>query len=93
MVVCRAAQVAGAPHRDIFTGRKHHFHTFISRSSLIRLEPNLLQSCPPAREVYIPNLKEIAQAISEIRAAKVSIFFSWFFFFLLRVFPHMQKLL
>ena len=33
---------------------------------------------PPARGVYIPNLKEIAPAISEIRAAKVSIFFFMF---------------
>ena len=61
--------------------RKCHFHTFVSRWSLIRLEPNLLQSCPPARGVYIPNLKEIALAVSEIRAAKVSIFFFVFFSF------------
>ena len=42
----------------------------------------MLQSCPPARGVYIPHLKEIAAAISEIRAAKVSIFFFYFFVFL-----------
>ena len=35
----------------------------------------MLQSCLPARRVCIPNVKEIAPAISEIQAAKVSIFF------------------
>ena len=73
---------------SIFTGRKRHFHTFVSRSSLIRLEPTLLHSCPPARGVYIPNWKEIAPAISEIRAAKVLIFFLRFF---LLVFSHTCK--
>ena len=37
----------------------------------------MLQSFPPARGVHIPNLKEIAQAISELRAAKVSFFPSY----------------
>ena len=70
--------------------RKRHFHTFVSWWSLIWLEPNLLHSCPPAKGVYIPNLKEIAPAISEIRAAKVSFFFFVFFFFFF-VFSHTCK--
>ena len=80
-VVCRAAQGAGTPHPWVYwqEERKRHFHTFVSQWSLIWLEPNLLHSCPPARGVYIPNLKEIAPAISEIRAAKVSFFFLRFF--------------
>ena len=72
--------------------RKRHFNTFVSRWSLIQLELKLLQSCPPARRVYIPNLKEIAPAISGIRAAKV-LTFSSLFFFLVHVFAHLQKLL
>ena len=43
-----------------------------------------------AKGVYIPNLKEIAPAISEIRAAKVSFFFLRFFFFFF-VFSHTCK--
>ena len=39
--------------------------------------------------VYIPNLKEIAPTISEIRAAKVSFFFLRFFFFF--IFSHTCK--
>ena len=49
----------------------------------------MLQDFPQTRAVYIPNLKEIAPAISEIRTAKVSIFF--LVFFLLRVFAHLQN--
>ena len=64
--------------------RKRHFHTFVSRWYLIRLEPNLLQSFPPARGVYIPNLKEITQAIPRYEWPK----FRFFFFF---VFSHTCK--
>ena len=72
--------------------RKRHFHTFVPRYSLIQLEPNLLQSCPPARGVYIPTLKEITPTISEMLVAKVSIFSvckkkKKIFF---RVFTHLQ---
>ena len=45
---------------------------------------------PASQGVYIPNLKEIAPAISEIRAAKVSFFFLRFFFFFF-VFSHTCK--
>ena len=79
-----AAQEVGAPHRGYIDRKKENviFTLFYPRS-LIRLEPNLLQSCPPAKGVYTPNLKEIVPAISEIRAAKISIFllrFCSFFF-------------
>ena len=76
---------------SILTGRKKTSFSHLCISvSLIRLEPNLLQSCRPARGVYIPNLKEIAPAISEIRAAKVSIFFLRFIYFFF-VFSHTCK--
>ena len=39
----------------------------------------MLQNCLPARGVNIPNLKGITQAISEIQAAKISIFLLHFF--------------
>ena len=79
--MCRAAQEAGAHTMGILTRRKKtSFSHFVSWCSLIRLEPNLLQSCLPARGVYIPNFKELAPAISKIRAAKASIFFLGFFF-------------
>ena len=71
--MCHAAQEAGAPHRGYIDRKKEN--VIFTPSYLGDLEPNLLQSCPPARGVYIPNLKEITPAISEIRAAKVSIFF------------------
>ena len=50
----------------------------------------MLYSCPPAKGVYFPNLKEIVPAISEIRAAKVWFFFFVFFFFFF-VFSHTCK--
>ena len=83
--MCRVAQEAGAPHRK-YIDRKNENVIFTP----LYLGDHLSDwnhICPPARGVYIPNLKEIAPAISEIRAAKVS------FLFLLRVFAHLQKLL
>ena len=46
----------------------------------------MLQSFPPAREVHIPNLKEIDLAISEIRVSKISNYFSF-----LCLFAHFAK--
>ena len=67
--VCHAAQEAGAPHRGYIDKKKENIIF-----TLLYLGDPLSdwnqQSCPPTRGVYIPNLKEIAQAISEIRAAK-----------------------
>ena len=57
----------------------------------VTLGPHLLQSCPPARGVHIPNLKEIAQAISKIRVAKVLAFSLVFFFPFFLVFSHTCK--
>ena len=75
---------------SILTGRtKTSFSHLCISVITYPIEPNLLHSCPPARGVYIPNLKEIAPAISEIRAAKVSFFFLVFFFFF--VFSHTCK--
>ena len=67
------AQEAGASHRGYIDRKKENViftPLYLGDPLAIRLEPNLLQSCLPARGVYIPNLKEIAPAISEIRAAK-----------------------
>ena len=75
---------------SILTGRKKTSFSHICISVIPHpIETKLLQSCPPARGVYIPNLKEITQAISEIRVAKVSFFFLRFFFFF--VFSHTCK--
>ena len=65
---------------SILTGRTKTSFSHLCISVITYLiEPNLLHSCPPAKGVYIPNLKEIAPAISEIRAAKVSFFFFFVF--------------
>ena len=69
-VVCRTAQEV---ENDVFFLPVNILTVW--RAQEARLKPNLLQSCPPDRGVYIPNLKEITQAISEIRVAKVSFFF------------------
>ena len=83
--MCHAAQEAGAPYREYIDRKKEN----VIFTPLYLGDPlsDWNQSCPPARGVYIPNLKEIAPAISEIRAAKVSIFFRFFFF----VFSHTCK--
>ena len=73
---------------SILTGSKKTSFSHIC--ILVIPHPNLLKSCPPARGVYIPNLKEITQAISEIRVAKVW-FFSSFFFLFFFVFLHTCK--
>ena len=58
---------------SILTGRtKTSFSHLCISVITYPIGTKLLHSCPPARGVYIPNLKEIAPAISEIRAAKVS---------------------
>ena len=78
-IVCRAAQEAGVPHCGYIDRKKMSFSHHCISVIPIRLEPNLLQSCQPTRGVYIPNLKEITLAISEIQAAKLSIFIFVFF--------------
>ena len=72
----------------ILTGRK--------KTSPLYLGDNLsdynqigCQSCLPTRGVHIPNLKVITIAISEIRAAKVSVFLHFFSLFF--VFSHTCK--
>ena len=81
-IVCRAAQEAARHTVSILTGRKKmsFSHLCISVIPYPIGTKFFLQSFPPARGVYIPSLKEIAPAISEIRAAKASIFFHFFFF-------------
>ena len=87
--MCRAAQEAGAPHREYIDRKKENviFTPLYLGDSLSDWNQILLQRFPPARGVYIPNLKETATAIAEIRAAKVSICFLRFFF----VFSHTCK--
>ena len=89
--MCRAAQEAGAPHRE-YIDRKNENVIFTPLYLGDHLSDwnQICYSCPPAKGVYIPNLKEIAPAISEIRAAKVSFFFFVFFFFFF-VFSHTCK--
>ena len=78
-IVCRAAQEAGTPHHEYIDRKKENviFTPMYLGDTLV--EPNVSQICPLARGVHIPNLKEIVQAISELRAAKVSVFFFIFF--------------
>ena len=82
-VVCRAAQEAGAPHREYITGRKKTQFSHLC-SSVIPYPIGTkfaTEVCLARWGIYIPNLKKIAPAISEIQAAKVSFFFLRFFFF------------
>ena len=90
--MCHAAQEAGTSHHGYIDRKKEN----VIFTPLYLGDPlsDWNQSCYriaylPARRVSIPNLKEIALAISEVRAAKVSIFF----FFFLCVFAHLQKVL
>ena len=79
---------------SILTGRKKTSFSHICISVILYpIGTKLLQSCPPARGVYIPNLMDITQAISEIRVAKVWFFFLrfFFFFFVFFVFSHTCK--
>ena len=72
--MCCAAQEAGAPYREYIDRKKENViftHLYLGDTSS---DWNQI-CCRVARQlggVYIPNLKEITQAISEIRVAKVS---------------------
>ena len=81
--LCRAAQEqASARHTvSILTERNKTWFSHL-RISLTRIQPNLLQRCPPGRRLYIPNLTQIAPSVFEIRVPKVSFFFFLFFVFL-----------
>ena len=79
----------------ILTGRKKtSFSHFCISVIPYPIGTKFATELPASQEsLYLPNLKEIAPAISEIRAAKVLIFFSFFLsIFLLRVFAYLQKL-
>ena len=48
------------------------FHTYVAPRSLTWMQPNLLQRCLPGRQVYKPNLMQIALAVFMIRVPNVS---------------------
>ena len=83
MVVCRAAQEAGAPHHEYIYRKKENiiFIPLYLGDPLSNWNQICYRVARQPREVYIPTWKEIAPAVSEIRAAKVSIFFFVFFSF------------
>ena len=86
-IVCRVAQEASVRHSvSILTGRNKTWFSHLCSSEISY--PNLLQRCPPGRQVYIPNLTQIAPAVFEIQVFKVSFKFLRFFFFLFFVFSH-----
>jgi len=65
-----------------FTGvKKHRFHASVARNSLSRNTQNFLCKFPPGGAPPIPNLSWIHQAVPEICAFKVLIFFVFFFSF------------
>ena len=59
---------------SILTGKqKCNFYACIALRSLILIQPNLLLGCTWTRQIYIPNLKQIAPANHEIWASKISL--------------------
>ena len=85
--MCRAAQEAGAPHREYIDRKKENViftHLYLGDT----LSDWNQICCRVVRQLGEStfNLKEITRAISEIRVAKVSFFF-------LRLIAHLQKLL
>ena len=72
---------------NILTGRKKTSFSHLCISVMpYPIGTKFATELPAIWGVYIPNLKEIAPAISKIRAAKVSIIFLGFFSLLIRVF-------
>ena len=69
--MCRAAKEAGAPHHGYIDRKKTSFPHLCISVIPYPIGTKFVQSCPPARGDHFPNLKEIAQAISEIREAKI----------------------
>jgi len=63
---------------------KLDFHTYVAPRSLTQMQPNLLQRCPPGRQVYIPNLMQIAPAVL-FKRPKFHLNFFIFSYTLLRV--------
>ena len=91
MVVLCGSRSQRTPHHEYIylqEETKLDFHTYVAPRFLIRIQPNLLQRCPPGRGVYIPNLMQITSAVFVIQAPKV--LFKILCFFL---FAHLKKLL
>ena len=58
---------------------KLDFHTHVAPRSLTRIQPNLLQRCPPGRWVCILNIMQIAPSILRYKRPKFRLNFFAFF--------------
>ena len=90
--MCCAAQEAGTRTVGILTGRKKtSFSHFCISVIPYPIGTKFATELSASKGSLHPNLKESAPAISEIRAAKVSIIFLRFFFFFFFMFSHTCK--
>ena len=63
MVLCHTAQEAVASHREYIDRKTKNViftPTYVALRSLSQIQPHLLQRCPQTRQIYIPNVKQIA---------------------------------
>jgi len=91
-------------HRSVLCGPRSRFatlwvywqeerkcnHTYVALRSLTQIQPNFWQRCPPGRQVYIPNLKQITQLFSRYMHIKCCLKF--FFFLIFNLFAHLETL-